>query len=489
MNTHLDELEPRLLWQHFRTFCNTPRPSWQEDAILEKIEAWADAQGFAHERDAASNLRIRKPATPGKENAPGVVMQGHVDMVAEADADVSHNFETDAIDTYVENGWLKARGTTLGADNGVGACAALAILEDSNREEGDLEHGPLEVLLTVSEEVSLVGASNLAPNWLDGKLLLNLDTEEAGDVTIGCAGSVNVSTDTQLAQQPLEEAVEVFDIRVHGLSGGHSGIDINTGRASANRLLARALYTLLPHAPRMIAYDGGRMDNAITRAATATIALPKADQADVSAQLEQLQATLRAELAEVDADVSIDQQTGNAEQALSADDSKRLIGLLYALPFGPERMSLAAPGVVETSNNIGVVQLNDGVFKTQLMVRSLVDSARDALAQRIAMMFELAGFPAELPKGLPGWKPNPDSDLLTRFIDVHQRVTGEQPDVKVIHAGLECGLIGSKYPHMDMISFGPTIRGAHSPTERVAIQTVDDFYKILRATITELAAA
>src|SRR5699024_1566760 len=288
---HLEQLEPGLLWRHFRTFCATPRPSWHEEAILRKIEAWADDRGFAHERDDASNLRIRKPASPGHENAPGLVLQGHVDMVAEADAGVNHDFVTDPIATFVDDGWLKARGTTLGADNGIGACACLAILD-----EDDLEHGPIEVLMTVAEEVSLVGAGQLAADWLQGKLLLNLDTEEENEVTIGCAGGTNVGTHTQLTEQPLEDGFDVLDIRIHGLTGGHSGMDIDSGRANANRLLARALHALLPHAPRLIHYAGGRMDNAITRAAQATIALPADAVEQATATLTQLQTTFRAEL-------------------------------------------------------------------------------------------------------------------------------------------------------------------------------------------------
>ncbi|RJS91612.1 beta-Ala-His dipeptidase [Salinisphaera sp. Q1T1-3] len=484
MNEHLDDLAPPLLWQHFRTFCNTPRPSWHEDAILARIEAWADDRGLTHTRDAAGNLRIVKPASAGHESAPGIVLQGHVDMVAEADAAVSHDFTQDPIDTFVENGWLKARGTTLGADNGIGAAAALAILD-----EEQLVHGPLEVLLTVAEEVSLVGARELAPNWLDGRLLLNLDTEEDGEVCIGCAGGANVTTETVLSQTPIAADETVLAIGVHGLTGGHSGMDIATGRANANRLLARVLHALGPHEPRLVDYDGGRMDNAITRTAWARVALPDSAFDEVTATLVELEATFRSELAHVDEQVTIGQERAAADVALSATDTKRLVDLLYALPYGVERMSLAAPGVVETSNNLGVIQLQNGVFSAQIMVRSLIDSARDAHVERIATMFELAGFPAERGHGYPGWAPNPQSDLLARFVSLHERVTGASPDIKVIHAGLECGLIGAKYPAMDMISFGPTIRGAHSPTERVDIAAVATFYDLLKATIADLAGA
>lgn len=481
-NAHLKELKPTLLWQHFRTFCDTPRPSYHEEAILAAIEAWADQLGLAHERDSASNLRIRKAASPGCENMPGVVLQGHVDMVAEAENGTSHDFTVDPIETVVEDGWLTARGTTLGADNGIGAAAALAILEDEA-----LTHGPLEVLLTVSEEVSLIGAAHLAPNWLKGRLLLNLDTEEEGEVCIGCAGGTNVATETTLPQHSLEDGFTEFSIGVHGLAGGHSGMDIATGRANANHLLARALHRLLPYDLRLIDYNGGRMDNAITRAAWATIALPDAASKEVATELTQLEKRFQSELAGVDDGVTINYEPATADSALSASDTRQLVGLLHALPFGVERMSIAAPGVVETSNNIGVVQLSGGVFTTQLMVRSLVDSARDALAERITTLFELAGFTATRSAGYPGWTPRPNSELLARFVDVHERVTGAKPKVAVVHAGLECGLIGAQYPDMDMISFGPTIRGAHSPDERVDLAAVESFYALLRAIIGNLA--
>jgi dipeptidase D len=482
VNAHLEDLEPRLLWQHFRTFCDTPRPSWHEEALTQKIEAWADARGFAHERDAANNLRVVKPASPGREDAPTVVLQGHLDMVAETRAGVTHCFKTDPIKTIVEDGWLKARGTTLGADNGIGAAAALAILDDDS-----LSHGPLEALMTVAEEVSLVGASNLAPDWLDGRLLLNLDTEEAGEVCIGCAGGTNVSAQAQFNDSPLEADMTVFKLGVHGLIGGHSGMDIHTGRASANRLLARVLDALMEHGLRIVDYDGGRMDNAITRAAWATVAIPDSAFDEVTAALVDFEAIFRKELAGIDANVQVSQERAEAERALGSADSRRLARLLNALPFGVERMSLAAPGVVETSNNLGVIQLQNNLLRLELMVRSLVDSARDALCQRIASLLDLAGFEPRRSSGYPGWKPEPGSALLARFVTVHEQVTGHKPEVKVIHAGLECGLIGAKYPGMEMISFGPTIRGAHSPDERVDIQSVESFYAILRATIEELA--
>lgn len=486
MNEHLENLKPEPLWRHFQTFCETPRPSWHEQALAEKIEAWADDRGLAHERDAAGNLLIRKPATPGAETAPGIVLQGHLDMVAETEAGIEHDFHADPIQTTIENGWLTARGTTLGADNGIGAAAALAVLEDDQ-----LTHGPLEALLTVAEEVSLVGASRLAESWLQGDYLLNLDTEQGGDVTIGCAGGSVVSAEAKQTTVPLDADYSVVKISIDGLVGGHSGMDIHTGRANANQLLARALRNLRSHQPRLIDYSGGRMDNAITRAASATIAVPSASVSEVETAIATLETTLKQETVGVDAGLSLSatcgERTDSDAQALTAAASQQLIDLLAALPYGVDRMSTAAPGTVETSNNLGVIQLADGVFRAQLLVRSLVDSARDALVDRICAHFDLAGIHAEIEGGYPGWSPDPDAQLLTRFEGVHKTVTGHAPDRQVLHAGLECGLIGAKYSHLEMISFGPTIRGAHSPAECVELDSVETFYAVLQAGIADLA--
>jgi dipeptidase D len=483
VNAHLENLEPTRLWQHFRIFCNTPRPSGREAALAAKIEAWAAARGLAYARDDAGNLRIEKPASSGCEGRPGVVLQGHLDMVAQRAPGVDHDFERDPIETTIDDGWLRALGTTLGADNGVGAAAALAILDDDA-----LIHGPLEVLLTVQEEVSLVGARELAPGWLTGRVLLNLDSEEEGVVYIGCAGGTNVTSQTQLTDAPLDASTTVLNIGVHSLQGGHSGLDIHKGLGNANRLLARLLDLLCDAGLRLVDYDGGTMDNAITREAWATMAVDSDRAEAVSETVAAQQAIYRDELAGVDDRVTLACEPATANRALSAADTRRLVGLLFALPYGVEAMSHSAPGVVETSNNIGVVQLHDQVLRTQLMVRSLRDSQRNALARRIAALIQLAGFTAAIDAGYPGWTPEPESPLLARFIRVHEAVAGEPPAVKVIHAGLECGLIGAKYPGMQMISFGPTIRGAHSPDERVHLEAVVIFYDVLRAFVADLAA-
>ena len=487
--TRLDDLTPTSLWRHFAVLCETPRPSWHEAAILARITDWANRRGLAYTQDEAGNLLITKPATPGYEGAPTVALQAHVDMVAEAEAHTAHDFTRDAIRPRVVDGWLMATDTTLGADNGIGVAAALAALEDP-----DLTHGPLEVLLTVAEEVSLAGAARLAPDWLGADYLLNLDTEDAGDVCIGCAGGANVGLDETCTTAPLATTDRLLTIEIGGLAGGHSGMDIHTGRASANHLMARLLAHLAEtESPRLVAIEGGRMDNAITRRAVARLALPQ-DRLEAACQMiHQLGDTLRAERVDDDQGLTIEARpeapgTG-IDAAVTADASAAIIKLLAGLPYGVDAMSREAPGTVETSNNIGIVNLVDGQLTAQLMVRSLVDRERDRLAERIAEQIREAGFTPTRSAGYPGWAPDAGSTLLARFTHVHEATTGQAPHVVVLHAGLECGLIGAKYPQMEMISFGPTIRGAHSPTERVAIDTVGTFYTLLQNTLADLATA
>lgn len=484
MNTALETLTPAPLWRHFDVLCNTPRPSWHEAAIRARIVDWAEARGLACTQDAAGNLLITQPATAGHEAAPTVALQAHIDMVAEAEPHVVHDFAQDAIRPRVVDGWLMATDTTLGADNGIGVAAALAILEDDT-----IEHGPLEVLLTVAEEVSLVGAARLAPDWLSADYLLNLDTEEAGDVCIGCAGGANVSLDARCDTAALPDGHRLLAIEISGLAGGHSGMDIHTGRASANVLMARLLAHLSPHAPHLVVFDGGRMDNAITRHTRATIAVPGADIEAVTDTVARFRASLNDTLVAEDQDLSIRVETDTtpAASALTATASKAVIDMLADLPYGVAAMSDQAPGTVETSNNIGVVQLSDGHLTAQLMVRSLVDTERDRLAASIARHMAGHGFSPDVAHGYPGWAPDADSNLLARFQVVHTETTGAPPRVVVLHAGLECGLIGAKYPALEMISFGPTIRGAHSPAERVDIASVETFYRLLGDTLTALA--
>ncbi|MCP1328219.1 aminoacyl-histidine dipeptidase, partial [Halomonas sp. 707D4] len=474
MNAHLDTLEPTRVWRHFRTLCNTPRPSGHEAALVEKLETWADGLGLAHDRDDFGNLRIKKPASPGGEGAPGVILQGHLDMVAQANADTPFDFERDLIRTYVKDGWLHADGTTLGADNGMGVAAILAVLEDDT-----LTHGPLEALFTLEEETSMGGALGLAENWLEGSLLLNLDSEDRGEVYIGCAGGADVLVDAQLPGKALGDDEVVIELALTGLKGGHSGVDIHQPLGNANRLLVRALRTLDILDARLIDYQGGTLRNAIPREAFARLALPADDVDTAFEKIERLEGVLKAELGSGDPGLSLKArhlETALDAEPLTRDASAMLIAALLAAPCGVERMSADVEGVVETSNNLGVLRLVDGRFHLCALVRSLHDSATQALADRFSALFGLMGARVKVENGYPGWAPNPQSALLSTFKAQHAALLGKEPAVKVIHAGLECGILGAKYPELDMISFGPLIRGAHSPNERVELDSVTEFW-------------
>lgn len=482
MNEQLDTLEPTALWRHFRTFCDTPRPSGQEEAIIGKIVAWAEQYDLTCERDDTGNLLVRKPATPGHENAPGVILQSHVDMVAQAASGHDHDFTRDALDTFVEDGWLHARGTTLGADNGIGAAAALAILGESS-----LTHGPLEALFTVEEEASLVGARYLQTEWLSGHYLLNLDSESRGEVYIGCAGGNDVKVDHDFTLVTPGEDQIALSLSVSGLVGGHSGMDIDKGRANANVLLCACLWSLRDTGLQLISMEGGTMRNAITRDAHAVFLVPEAARRLVTETVAAFQAREALLFEGIDDGLVLSVDDAEATQAMTMDDSRRLLAVLTAMPYGIDRMSQAVPGIAESSNNIGVLRLENGHLHLGAMVRALRLESAEAINERFRALFSLIDVEAIAGEGYPGWAPQADSPLLARFLALHERELGREAQVKVIHAGLECGIIGAHYPGLDMISFGPTILGAHSPTERVELAAVEEFYALLKAMVTDLA--
>lgn len=480
----LSQLTPTLLWAHFQTLCNTPRPSGHEATIRSKLIDWAERRQLQWLTDDAGNLLIRKPASAGMENRQSVVLQGHLDIVAQQNEGTGHDFTRDPIRTRIIDGWVHATGTTLGADNGMGVAAALAVLESD-----EIAHGPIEALFTIEEESSMRGALELQPGWLQSQLMLNLDSEDRGEVYVGCAGGMDVNVQGQFEQSPLPADWQVFQIDIKGLRGGHSGLDIDKGRGNANRLLVRLLIELgKDSALRLVSFSGGTLRNALPREAHAIIALPAAGTALLTQLISQLNTLYRAELMGVDEGVVISQRTASASQALTSDASRTLLNALNAAPHGVERMSPHFHNVVETSNNLGVVRLQDGQFECCLLVRSLRDQSTQVLADRIRSLFTLAGCQVQGENAYPGWTPNPHSQLLNLFQDVHQQVFSKPAEVKVIHAGLECGIIGATYPQMDMVSFGPIIRGAHSPDERVNIESVADYWKLLVALLEAVPA-
>ncbi|MFZ5440882.1 MAG: aminoacyl-histidine dipeptidase [Myxococcota bacterium] len=473
-------LTPAPVWNHFATLCEIPRASKEEAAVRATLERWAKARGLHTEVDAAGNLLIRKPARPGRERAPTVVLQGHLDMVTQKNGDSAHDFTKDPIRPVVKDGWVVAPETTLGADNGMGVSMALAVLEDET-----LAHGPLEVLLTIDEETGMTGAHGLVPGQLAGRLMLNLDTEEWGEFYLGCAGGLDVDVTEALVPAPIPAEYSTVALAVRGLRGGHSGIDIHEGRGNA----IRALVSVLQNLPRvrLARFDGGTARNAIPREAVAVVALPTAELERLPAMLAAEQARLRAELGARDPGLTVTSEPATATEVLDAGAMQRWLEALATAPFGVARMSADVPGVVETSNNLGVVGLSPHAGHANLMVRSLVDAEFRKLGEGIAAHFRARGMQVELSGEYPGWKPNPASQLLAKCQAVYRETFGGDSQVKVIHAGLECGIIGAKYPGLDTVSFGPTIRGAHAPGERVEIASVDRCYRLLRTILERVA--
>lgn len=474
-------LEPAVVWRHFARLCATPRASKAEAALRDALLAWAAEKSLTSTVDRAGNLILKKPATPGCEHAPTVVLQAHLDMVCEKNADSAHDFSRDAIVPALRDGWLVAGQTTLGADNGIGVALILAALEDET-----LRHGPLEALLTVDEEAGMGGARGLEPGLLDASLMLNLDTEAWGEFYLGCAGGLDVDVRRDGEREPLPAGWTVRRITLRGLRGGHSGVDIHEQRGNAIKLLVGVLHDLAGVMPyRLVSLHGGSARNALPREAFAVLALPEAD--DLAAWLATQQAALRELLCGVDDGVALSAETATADAVMAGAEQFTWLASLHAAPHGVRRFSRAVAGVVETSNNLGIVELTPDAGYANFMVRSLVDRAADALADEIVSLFALSGTVAEKSGQYPGWRPNPDSALLRTCQAVFARDFGADSKVQVIHAGLECGLIGAKYPGLDIVSFGPTIHGAHAPGERVEVASVERSWLLLRAILGEIA--
>ena len=480
-NSAFSGLQPASVWQHFATLCATPRMSKQEGPLRQQIRAWAEALGLTVTVDGAGNLIIGKPASPGREGAPGVILQAHLDMVCQKNAASAHDFSRDPIVPVSRDGWLQAPGTTLGADNGIGVALILAALEDDT-----LVHGPLEALLTVDEEAGMGGARGLAPGVLQGGLMLNLDTEVWGEFYLGCAGGLDVDVQRADDSEALPEGWTVRRIALRGLRGGHSGVDIHEQRGNAIKLLVGILHDLAGVLPyRLVALNGGTARNALPREAFATLALPDID--GLEAWLADQQRALRESLCGVDDGLTLSAEPAEAERVLDHQAQFVWLASLHAAPHGVRRMSRRLPGVVETSNNLGMVDIGPDGGRCNFMVRSLVDAAATALADEIVSLFALSGTVGEKSGQYPGWTPNPDSALLKACQAVFCRDFGSASTVQVIHAGLECGIIGAKYPGLDIVSFGPTIRGAHAPGEAVEIVSVGRCWELLKAILGELA--
>ncbi|OOF81078.1 beta-Ala-His dipeptidase [Rodentibacter caecimuris] len=473
--SEITTLQPQLLWKWFDQICAIPHPSHHEDELANFIVNWAKEKQFFVERDEAGNVLIRKPATAGMENRTPVALQAHLDMVPQANEGNPHNFTQDPIRPYIDGDWVKAQGTTLGADNGIGLASALAVLESD-----DVAHPPLEVLLTMTEETGMDGALNLRRNWLQSDILINTDTEEIGEIYIGCAGGINANLELTIERETnaFEHCVQ---LTLKGLRGGHSGCDIHTGRANAIKVLARALAKLSQNQPHFALAEirGGSIRNAIPREAAAVLAFNGEINALESA-VKNLDVLLKEELAIAEPNLTLFvEPTAKAETVFTAQSTKTVIHLLNALPNGVIRNSDVIKNVVESSLSIGVLKTEGDKVKGTILVRSLIESGKAYVTELLSSVAILAGAKTEFSAPYPGWKPVNDSAILNLTKKHYAEVLGNEPEIKVIHAGLECGLLKEHYPHIDMVSLGPTIRNAHSPDEKVQISAVQTYWEVL----------
>jgi len=485
MNTNLSSLKPQRVWKHFETLTKIPRPSKKEERIIQVMKEFGEGLGLETIVDEVGNVIIKKPATQGMENRKGIVLQGHLDMVPQANSDKKFNFETDPIEAYVDGEWVTANGTTLGADNGMGVAAAMAVLEAK-----DLVHGPIEALFTIDEETGMTGAFGLKPGLLQGDILLNMDSEDEGELYIGCAGGVNANSSLLYTEQAAPASAVSLRIMVSGLKGGHSGIDIPLYRGNANKILFRLFKnTAKDFDLRISSVDGGSLRNAIPREASAIVSVNAATKNEFIKAVANYEASVKSEYATVDPGLKIEvSECNKVEKVMEEKSQTAFINSIHACPNGVIRMSNDMEGLVETSTNLAIVKVSAGKAEALSLVRSSVDTAKADLAAMIGSVFALAGGQTIMTGDYPGWKPNPNSPILKEMKVIYNNKFGKVPEIKAIHAGLECGLLGGVYPNLDMISFGPTIRYPHSPDEKVNIQTVEMFWDYLVETLKHVPA-
>lgn len=476
MGNVLGHLQPKLVWHHFEEICKYPRPSKKEEKIAEYVVSVGKRLGLQTEKDKFGNILIRKPATPGKEKLKTVALQGHIDMVCESNRGVEHDFDNDPIQPYIDGDWVKAKGTTLGADNGIGVAAALAVLESK-----DIEHGPIECLFTLDEETGLTGASSLKKGWLKAEILINMDSEELGTIFIGCSGGKNTAAKIKGKWDKAPKNYSSFELKVAGLKGGHSGLEIHVGRGNAVKILNRLIFEYSKeNSIRLASINGGNKHNAIPREAFAIVAVPKKDEKKLKKFAAKFNDTVKAEFSAVEPDINVVAEKHDMpEKFLDEKTQERLVNTIYAIPHGVTKMSNDIPGLVETSNNLAVVETVGKHINFVTSQRSSVASENIDITNMVTSIFLLAGAEVSYGDGYPGWKPDISSDILKVFKSTFTKMYGKEPAVTAIHAGLECGIIGEKYPEMDMISFGPTMFGVHSPDEKLQISTVPEFYNQL----------
>lgn len=480
MNKDIFNLEPKAVWKNFHSLTQIPRPSHHEDRIQQFMLEFGKNLGLESFRDETGNIIIRKPATPGMENRKGIVLQTHLDMVPQKNSDKDHDFAKDPIEAYVDGDWVTANGTTLGADNGMGVAATMAVLESK-----DIKHGAIEALFTCDEETGMTGAFGLQPGMLKGDILLNLDSEDEGELYVGCAGGTNANVSFPYKEEAVPAGSIAYKLSITGLKGGHSGLEIILQRGNSNKLMNRYLkHATRKHDVRLSWIDGGSLRNAIPRESFAIVTLPAANEAKFIECQKEYAAMYTKEYASVEPDFKfVMEKVELPATVIDAETLSRVYKSIQACPNGVIRMSDDMKGLVETSTNLASVKMSNGNINIQCLLRSSVDSAQEDLGDMIVSVFELAGANVNLDGQYPGWKPNMNSAILNTMQDVYKKLYGVIPEIKAIHAGLECGLLGGVYPNWDMISFGPTIRYPHSPDEKVHIASVGKFWAYLVSTL------
>ncbi|MFJ1353775.1 aminoacyl-histidine dipeptidase [Capnocytophaga canimorsus] len=476
MNTDIKKLQPQALWENFADLNAVPRPSKKEEKVIAFMLDFGKKLGLETLKDEVGNVIIRKPATKGMENRKKVVLQSHLDMVHQKNNDTIFDFSTEGIKMRIEGDWVKAEGTTLGADNGIGVAAIMAILQSA-----DIEHPDVEALFTIDEETGMTGAMGLKGGLLNGDILLNLDTEEDDEIDIGCAGGVDVTAFREYNQEEIPQDMVAYKIVVKGLQGGHSGMDIHKGFGNANKIMNRLLFDGFENfGLRISEINGGGLRNAIPRESTAIVVVDKIQNEAFEFEFKQLTEVIKHELQLTEPNLSIALESTNLpENVMELGVQEGVLRSIYTAHNGVYAMSKSISDLVETSNNIARVVVKDGEIKIHCLTRSSVESAKFDLANALRSAFELSGFEVEFTGSYPGWEPDVNSSILKVLKEQYEKLFGEKPNVVACHAGLECGILGQNYPNMEMISFGPTIKGAHSPDEKVNIKSVQKFWKYL----------
>ncbi|MFV0546365.1 MAG: aminoacyl-histidine dipeptidase [Bacteroides sp.] len=473
-------LAPQNVWKHFYSLTQIPRPSGHMEKITDFLINFGKGLGLESFVDNAGNVIIRKPATPGMENRKGVILQAHMDMVPQKNNDTVHDFVNDPIETYIDGDWVKAKGTTLGADNGIGVAAMMAVLEAT-----DLKHGPLEALITKDEETGMFGAFGLKADTLKGEILLNLDSEDEGELYIGCAGGMDVTATLEYKEVAPEKDDIALQVTLKGLRGGHSGMEINTGRANANKLIVRFLREVVAsYEARLASWVGGNMRNAIPREAHAVITIPAENEAEVLELVQYCENLFNEEFSAIETPIAFKAERVELPKGQVPEEIQdNFIDAVFACQNGVMRMIPTIPDTVETSSNLAIVEIGEGKASVKILARSSSDSMKECLTTSLESCFSMAGMKVEMTGGYSGWQPNINSPILHAMKASYKAQFGTEPAVKVIHAGLECGIIGAIVPGLDMISFGPTLRSPHSPDERAYIPTIQKFYDFLVATL------